>query len=253
MGQLDGKVAIVTGAGRGIGRAIALLFAREGARVAVVSRTASSVDKVVAEIAAAGGEAIGITCDVSLRDEVLAAVAKTVSRLGGVDILVNNAHDTAGIAVSLLDTDEALFQRQFGSGLFSTVHFMQACFPYLKEAQGRVINFGSGAGISGAAYHAAYAAAKESIRAVTRVAAHEWGPHRITVNAICPISMTDGMKESSQDPAIMAALSHIPLGVPGDPLDQVAPAALFLASAGANYITGHTLMVGGGGMMDAGR
>jgi NAD(P)-dependent dehydrogenase (short-subunit alcohol dehydrogenase family) len=253
MGQLEGKVTIVTGAGRGIGRAIALLFAREGAKVAVVSRTPSSVDSVVEEIAQKRGTAVGLHCDVSRRDQVRQAVAQTVDQFGGVDVLVNNAHDTTSITASVLETTQEMFLQQFGSALFSTMHFMQACFPYLKERQGRVINFASGAGILGAPNYVAYAATKEAIRAVSRVAAREWGVHRINVNVICPTSMTDALKESIKDAQVLEAVSRAPLGIPGDPLDQIAPVALFLATDASQYITGHTMMVEGGALIDAGR
>lgn len=253
MGQLDGKVALVTGAGRGIGRSIALLFAREGARVAAVSRTCATLDAVVDQIRAEGGTAVGIQCDVSIKEQVDAAVKATIDAFGTVDILVNNAHDLNGQQSAFIDTTEAKFLQQMSSGLFSTVHFMQACFPYLKQRRGKVINFGSGAGVIGAQKFTPYAAAKEAIRAVSRVSAREWGQYKININVICPTSMTDALAESIKDPQILDAISHNPLGIPGDPLDEVAPVALFLATDASKFITGHTFMVDGGNLLDAGR
>lgn len=253
MGQLSGKVAVVTGAGRGIGRAIAVLFADEGAKVAVVSRSKAGVDAVVDEIAKAGGAALGVVCDVSSREQVLAAVAKTVEAFGTVDVLVNNAHDTNTMNGSVLDTTEEMYDQQMRSGLMSTAHFMQACFPYLKQNRGKVINFGSGAGIIGAPNFAPYAATKEAIRAISRVAAREWGEHKITVNVICPMTMTDSLEESMKDPAVTLAVSQNALGIPGRPLEQVAPVALFLATEASQYMTGHTFNVDGGRVIDAAR
>jgi len=250
---LEGKVAIVTGAGRGIGRDIAKLFAQEGAKVAVVSRTTTTVDEVVEAIRRDGGEAIGVTCDVSKKDQVLAAVEATIKAYGTVDVLVNNAHDTTSMMAMFVDVDEEQMLKQLSSGLFATVHFMQACYPYLKKNRGKVINFASGAGQRGAIAFTAYAAAKEAIRGISRVAAREWGPDKINVNVICPISMTEGLEESAKDPTVQAALSNVPLGMAGRPIDEVAPVALFLATDASAYITGHTINVDGGNLMDAGR
>lgn len=253
MGQLDGKVAIVTGAGRGIGRAIALLFAQEGAKVAAVSRTQETLDSIVSEITAAGGTAVGVRADVSRKAEVDAAVEATISAFGTVHVLVNNAHDRNGQQSPFLETTDEQFQQQLATGFFSTVHFMQACYPYLKANKGKVVNFGSGAGVLGAFSFTPYAAAKEAVRAVSRVAAREWGPDGISVNIICPTSMTDALEQSITDPAILEMVSRAPLGIPGSPYRQVAPVALFLATDACDYITGHSIHVDGGLLMDAGR
>lgn len=253
MGQLDGKVAIVTGAGRGIGSAIAKLFAAEGAQVAAVSRGREALEATVNDIVAAGGTAIAIPCDVARKDAIDTAIARTIDAFGTVNVLVNNAHDRNGQQQPFLECTEAHFQQQFATGLFSTVHFMQGCYPFLRENQGKVINFASGAGVLGAFGFTPYAAAKEAIRGVSRVAAREWGADRINVNIICPTSMTDALKDAIQDPAILEIVSRTPLGIPGDPLRDIAPVALFLATDAANYITGHSFHVDGGNLMDAGR
>jgi len=253
MGQMDGKVAIVTGAGRGIGRDIALLFAQQGAKVVAVSRTQETLDATVADIHKAGGTAIAVTCDVTNKASVDAAVAAAVAAFGTVHVLVNNAHDRNGQQSPFLETTEAKFQQQLATGLFATVHFMQACYPYLKANRGKVVNFASGAGVLGAVSFTPYAASKEAIRAVSRVAAREWGSDKINVNIICPTSMTDALEQSIKDPAILDIVSRAPLGIPGSPYEQVAPVALFLATDACNYITGHSFHVDGGNLMDAGR
>ena len=253
MGQLDGKVAIVTGAGRGIGRAIALLFGREGAKVAAISRTKETLDATVREIEEAGGTAIAIQCDVTSKEQVDAAVAATIDAFGTVHVLVNNAHDRNGQQSPFMETDEAGFQQQFATGLFSTVHFMQACYPFLKANEGNVINFASGAGVLGAYGFTPYAAAKEAIRGVSRVAAREWAADKININIICPTSMTDALEDAIQDPGVLEIVSRTPLGIPGSPLKEVAPVALFLATDASTYITGHSFHVDGGNLMDAGR
>ncbi len=150
MGRLEGKVAIVTGAGRGIGRATAKLFAAEGARVAVVSRTAANIEAVVADITAAGGTAIGVVCDISDTDQIKSAIARTVEAFGGIDILVNNAFDSTSPFSSVLELSATQLQRNFDTGPIAYLTFMQAAYPYLKASgEGRVINFASSAGVIG--------------------------------------------------------------------------------------------------------
>ena len=221
------------------------------AQPVVLDINASAAQATAQAIRAQGSEALCVVADVSQAAQVDAAVATALQHFGRIDVLFNHAGSI--VVQPFLDTTEAHFQQQFATGLFSTVHFMQGCYPWLKANKGKVINFASGAGVLGAFGFTPYAAAKEAIRGVSRVAAREWAADRINVNIICPTSMTDALKESIADPAILEIVSRTPLGIPGDPLSEVAPVALFLATDAANYITGHSFHVDGGNLMDAGR
>jgi 3-oxoacyl-[acyl-carrier protein] reductase len=152
MDRLNGKIAIVTGAGRGIGRATAKLFAAEGAKVAALSLTPANVDSVVAEIEAAGGTALGLVCDIGNADHIKTATEKVVVAYGGIDILVNNAFDPSAPLSSVVDISLEQLQRNFDMGPVAYLRTMQACYPHLKRSgEGRVINFGSMAGVVGLA------------------------------------------------------------------------------------------------------
>lgn len=256
VGRLQGKVAIVTGSGRGIGRGIALAFGRAGAAVVVASRTASTVSSVVQEIKEAGGTALGFPCDVGEREEVFALVAAAVDRFGPVDILVNAAqsvgtkNDPGVVAIpSPLETcDEGEWEHIFRTGVMATLWAMKAAFPYMKTRGGKIINFGSFAGRVGYAGTAAYNANKEGIIGLSRTAAREWGKYSINVNIINPFIKTETTEThfASASPEEAAAfIAAIPMKRFGT-LDDVGALAVFLASAESDYITGATLMLDGG-------
>jgi len=251
MGRLAGKSAIVTGAGRGLGREIAKLFAHEGASVAVASRTAAHVDEVVAEIRHAGGTAVGLVCDISRDADIERSVRDTIAAFGGIDVLVNNAHDTRDVNAWAIDvTPEHLHSQMVGAT--ASMRFMQLCQPSMvARGGGRIINMGSAAGVSGSAGLAPYAMAKEAMRALTRCAAREWGKHAITVNTICPLAATEALQAAIESG--MANKPVAPLRRYGSPRDDIAPIALFLASDDSRFLTGHTLMADGGLSIDAGR
>ena len=253
MGRLEDKVAIVTGGGGGIARGMLATLAREGAALAVVELDPDRGAEAARIAEKHGARAIAIACDVTRRDQVDAAVARCVEALGGIDILINNATGVTAASSNLpfMDHDEATLDRILAVDVKGSFHFMQACFPHLRSrGAGRVINFSSGAGSERMAGFAAYAAAKEGVRALTGVAAREWGPLGITVNVVCPSAMTPGMKawlEEHPDPKFREqAFSGTPLGRLGDPDLDIGRVVAFLASEDAGFITGQTLWVDGG-------
>jgi len=254
---LQDKVAIVTGAGRGIGRAIALAYGAQGAKVVVASRTPSTVERVAKEIVDAGGTAIGIACDVGRRDQVMACVDKAVETFGAVHILVNNAQgfgteadpQPSTVFVACEDTDEDEWEYTFRTGATASLWFMKACFPHMKKAGwGKIINFASSSGQIGFEGNTCYNATKEAIRALSRTAAREWGQHGITVNIINPALETRAFDKWKQArPEFVEALKDkIPMRRLGDPDRDAGPIAVFLASPGSDYITGQTVMLEGG-------
>ena len=247
MGKLTGKTALVTGAGRGIGRGIALELARDGASIAVAELDPEAGGQTAREIEALGMRAIAVACDVQRRDQVDRAVAAAAEAFGTIDILVNNAQiQRQQIEFERTSIDD--MEVVLGSGLMGTFHFMQACFPHLRRRGGKIVNLASAAGLVGYAGWASYAAAKEGIRALTKVAAHEWGKHKINVNAICPLAETPSAKawRSANPELAQSMLQSIPLGHLGDPETDIGRAVAFLAGPDSDFITGMTMMVDGG-------
>lgn len=241
--QLAGKVAIVTGGAAGIGGAISRVFVARGARVVAVDLSA---DAGAALVAALGDAVAFVPGDVADPQVAARAVATAVARFGHLDTLVNNAH--ASRQAPFTELTDAQWALSFDTGLTATRQFMLAAYPELRKHGGSVINFGSGAALDGQPTQAAYAAAKEAIRGLSRVVANEWAADAIRVNVVCPIALTAGVAAWKEKfPELHAAtLEKIPLGRFGDPERDVAPVVAFLASDDSRYMTGQTLLADGG-------
>jgi 2-hydroxycyclohexanecarboxyl-CoA dehydrogenase len=245
--RLEGKNALVTGAGRGIGRAIALALARDGARVAVADVDGASADAVAAEIAGLDGKAIGVRVDLTRRPEVEAMVARAVSELGSVDVLVNNAG--WDFVQPFLESDEETWDRIIALNFKGVLYTCRAAVPLMIErGGGRVVNIGSDAGRGGSYGQAVYSGTKGAVIAFSKTLAREVARHKVAVNVVCPgLTETNLLQECRQRlPKVMDAVTRaIPWGRVGAP-EEVAEAVAFLASPAAEYITGQTLSVSGG-------
>ena len=243
---LDKRVIVVTGAGRGVGRGIALAFAAEGDRVAVLELDPATAADVEAALQARGIDALAITCDVGDRSEVDAGIAAIVAAWGRIDVVVNNAQSVRFSTVLDATDDDA--DVMWRSGFLGTMHVMQAAYPHLVASGGSVINLISGAVLGGLGESGIYGAVKAAIRVLTRAASTEWGPHGIRVNCISPSAQTaalDTWKDRYPE-AYDKRAQLIPLGRFGDPENDIGRAVVLLASADARYITGSTITVDGG-------
>ena len=248
MGRLDGKVALVTGAGKGIGRGIARRYGREGAAVVLAEIDEEAGRAVADEVAALGAKATFVATDVADRRQMEAAVQKAVDEYGRLDVLVNNAIALSPNVVLEDKTDEML-DRVMHTGLWATWWSMRAAMPPMRaQGGGRIINFYSIDAEAAAWLHADYNVTKEAIRGLTRSAAIEWGRYGILVNLIAPAAAGTVFEELSQAIPGFAEMSAAmnPVGRVGDPEEDIAPVAVFLASDDARYVTGETIHVDGG-------
>lgn len=241
--RLDGKVAIVTGGAGGIGRGIVRAFTKEGAQVLVVDINDDAGKALEDEL---GSAVKFLNADISKEESAAAIVAAAVEAFGKLDVLVNNAH--ASRQAPLLETTQEMLDLSFGTGFYPTFWLMKAAHAQLAANEGSVINFASGAGIDGSVTQGSYGAAKEAIRAISRVAANEWASDNVNVNIISPLALTEGVQAYIEaNPGIEdVLLAKTPLHRFGDPESDIGRVAVFLASADASYMTGQTLMVDGG-------
>lgn len=248
--RLAGKVAIVTGAGQGIGEAIAIGYAREGAKVILTGRTRSKLDEVAGKIEAAGGIAIALEALAGNRDHAAMTVDRAISEWGRVDVLVNNAHSFTDYLPIEDPGMEENCNVDFQSAFFGSLQLMQLCHPHMvKQGGGSIINMGSSYGIRCEPGFLAYAASKEAIRALTRTAAREWGKQRIRVNTILPSALSPkAIWYLEESKTYDLELSKVAMGRFGAPED-IAPTAIFLASDESDFVTGQTIGVEGGAVM----
>jgi 3-oxoacyl-[acyl-carrier protein] reductase len=247
MGVLEQHIAVVTGAGRGIGRAIALKFADEGADVVCLSRTAANAEQVAAEVKTRGRRAWAMAVDVADPAAVGSAVKQILQEPGRVDILVNNAGVTRdNLLMRMSETEWDTVLNTNLRGAFVLTQALTRSF--LKQRSGRVINVASVVGLIGNAGQANYAASKAGLIGFTKSVAREFAPRGVTVNALAPGFIETDMTSVLKDEIRAELLKRIPLGCLGS-VDDIAGAALFLAGPSARYVTGQVLTVDGGMVM----
>ncbi len=262
MGFLTGKTVIITGGGRAeplkdgsagsIGYGIAIAYAKEGANVVITGRNVQKLEDAKEELERLYGiKVLAIPADISAGADneavVKHVVDTTIAELGRIDVLINNAQASAsGVTIENHTTEQ--FDLAMYSGLYSTFYYMKACYPYLKETKGSVINFASGAGLFGNYGQCSYAAAKEGIRGLTRVAATEWGKDGINVNVVCPLAWTSQLEKWKEyNPEAFAANVHMPpMGHFGDSEKEIGRVCVQLANPDFKYMSGETLTLEGG-------
>ena len=261
MGYLKGKTAIITGAGRSvlsdgrcgsIGYGIATAYAKKGANIVITGRNVQKLEDAKEELERLYGvKVLAVQADVSAGADNEAVVAnvveKAIAEFGRIDVLINNAQASAsGVPIAEHTTEQ--FNLAMYSGLYAAFYYMKACYPYLKETHGTVINFASGAGLFGNYGQCSYAAAKEGIRGMSRVVATEWAKDKINVNVICPLAWTAQLErfEKEYPDAFNANVKMPPAGHYGDPETEIGSVCVHLASPDMKYLTGETLTLEGG-------
>ncbi len=260
--KLKGKVAILTGAGRpeplkdgsagSIGYGVAIAYAKEGCNLVITGRNMQKLLDAKEELERLYGiKVLAVQADVSAGSDNEAIVKNVVdhaiAEFGKIDVLVNIAQASAsGVPLAVHTTEQ--FELALFSGLYSTFYYMKACYPYLKESKGSVINFASGAGLFGNSGQCSYAAAKEGIRGLSRVAATEWGPDGINVNVVCPLAWTAQLEKFQQayPEAFEANVEMPPMGRYGNSELDIGRACVMLALDDFKYMSGETLTLEGG-------
>jgi 2-hydroxycyclohexanecarboxyl-CoA dehydrogenase len=248
MGELDGKVAFLTGAGRGVGAGIAVALAKAGATIGLFGRTRETLEQTSAKITELGASSLVCVGDTGVRADVDRAVAEVQARFGPIWALVNNAYSAERTFVE--DITDDILDGALRGCIHGSLYTMQACFPTMKEHGGRIINFGSGGATMGLPELGAYNIAKEGVRGLTKTAAASWGQYGITVNTICPLAASDAYRswfeDMIDDEGRHKHLEGIPMRRLGDPEKDVGALVVFLAGPGGGYITSRTLHVDGG-------
>lgn len=248
MKKLENNVTIITGGGKGIGFGVASAFAKEGSNLVITGRTESTLSKAKQRLEAEYGvKVLAVVADGADETKIKEVIDKTIETFGKINTLINNAQASKS-GLSLIEHSKEDFDLAVNSGLYATFFYMKAAYPYLKESKGSVINFASGAGLFGRAGQSSYAAAKEGIRGLSRVAATEWGPDGIRVNMIAPLAMTESLKEWKENypELFQKTIQTIPLGRFADPMQDIGRVCVFLASDDASFITGETISLQGG-------
>jgi len=246
-GRLEGRVAVVTGGARGIGRSVCERLSAEGARIVAVDRSAEALDAFVLELTGRGGEALALVADIANAAEVDALAAKTLEAFGRVDILINNAGITRdGLLLRMSEEDwDAVLDVNLKGAFLCTRAFTR---PMMKQRWGRVVNVSSVIGLVGNAGQVNYAASKAGVLGLTKSVAKELASRHITVNAVAPGFIETAMTQALDEKVRGALQAQIPLGRLGSPED-VAHAVAFLCSEDAAYITGQVITVDGGMVM----
>ena len=244
-GQLEDRVAVITGAGEGIGRGIASAFVKEGAKVIIAEINAELGNAAVSEL---GDNAIFVETDVSVKEDNERMIAAAVDQWGTLDILVNNAWG-GGVISRVESKSQELMEHGLNVGFLGPLWAMVAAHPIMKEqSYGRIVNLCSLNGVNAHMGTVEYNSAKEALRSATRTAAREWAPLGITANIICPAAKSASFfRVMSQFPELIAAADAAnPMGRMGDCEEDIGPVAVFLASEGSSYVTGNTIFADGG-------
>ena len=244
-GQLEDRVAVITGAGEGIGRGIASAFVKEGAKVVIAEINAELGNAAVSEL---GENAIFVETDVSVKEDNERMIAAAVDQWGTLDILVNNAWG-GGVISRVESKSPELMEHGLNVGFLGPLWAMVAAHPIMKEqSYGRIVNLCSLNGVNAHMGTVEYNSAKEALRSATRTAAREWAPLGITANIICPAAKSASFfRVMSQFPELIAAADAAnPMGRMGDCEEDIGPVAVFLASEGSSYVTGNTIFADGG-------
>jgi 3-oxoacyl-[acyl-carrier protein] reductase len=247
---LEDRTVVVTGAGGGVGRGIALACATHGANVVIAARRLETGDAVAAEITGRGGRALSVRCDVSVRADVYAAVEAAIEHFGGLDSMIHNALAFVGEPHEIQDVPDETWRAMMETGLRATFYCAQAAFPQLEQRKGTLILLTSAAGVEGSPYIPAYGLVKAGQRGLAKSLAREWGPLGIRVNCIGPVAWSPSMERSAEvNPVFFEGrlMDRTPLRRIGEPEPDIGPVAVFLASDMSRYVTGQTVIVDGGG------